>query len=100
MTVDELEELLAVAYDAGFAASGEGWNGEYPDDGDITLDSGYRETRHTAIEIILGPEGLCRGLPRLISEEEANTEWRTRLDAYIKAGERLNALLQKEPSHD
>lgn len=32
LTVSDIREMLEDAYLAGFAASGEGWNGEYPFD--------------------------------------------------------------------
>jgi len=39
--MSEYREMLERAYLAGFAASGEGWNGEYPFEGENPLDDPY-----------------------------------------------------------
>ena len=44
-----MDDLLTAVYDAGFAASGEGWNGEHPDPLTFNKSEQYLKERQQAL---------------------------------------------------
>ncbi len=52
MTRDEVRKLLEKGFDLGFAASGEGWNGEWGAE-DRETDHYYAERRQQAIDEVM-----------------------------------------------
>jgi hypothetical protein len=52
---EELREVREAAFDAGFMASGEGWNGEYP--GDAPQTDYYKEERAKALSALTRAQG-------------------------------------------
>lgn len=72
----EVRALLAAAYDAGFAASGEGWNGEYP--GDHVGRDGYEHPKREYLDSIATPAPSSPGVPdsvRALSEAAFPGPW-------------------------
>jgi hypothetical protein len=60
---DDLVRLLHAAYLAGFKASGEGWNGEYPfgqNGTDMEADEYYKQRRDKAIEALIAQEDAAQ----------------------------------------
>lgn len=55
LKVEVSADLMGAAYDAGFDASAEGWNGEYPGDAQDSLS--YAEKKSGAIRAIIAGEG-------------------------------------------
>jgi hypothetical protein len=55
--LDAVREVKEAAFDAGFMASGEGWNGEYP--GDASQSDYYKEQRAKALSALTQGETKC-----------------------------------------
>ncbi|MDV2983504.1 UNVERIFIED_CONTAM: hypothetical protein Q9R58_04190, partial [Methylobacteriaceae bacterium AG10] len=66
-TAGEVEAIASAAYDAGFDASGEGWNAEYPENCNET--ASYRQKKREYLNGLATPAPSSPGVPDSVRDE-------------------------------